>query len=73
MHTLKFSVVEVESQMVAVEVTKQRATQHIHARRTSINPLAEEAPSILSLPVSIALVRARYWQLTERFLFPLHA
>ena len=73
MHTLKVSVVEVVKVtvvMVAVEVTKQMATQRILTRRKNINPLAEEALSIRSLP---ALVRARYWQLTERFPFPLHS
>ena len=45
-----------------------------HLRRwTSIDPLAEETHAIRSLPVSVALVRARYWQLTNGLPFPLHA
>ena len=61
---------------VVIKVTMQAAAQRIFAGRTtwtSIDPLAEATRAILSLPVSVALVRARYWQLTNGLTFLLHA
>ena len=55
------------------EVT-QGAAEHIFARRTSIDPLAEETHAIRSLPVSVALVRARdFMSVLTNLPFPLHA
>ena len=52
--------------MVSIKVTKQGAAQRILAGRASINSLTEETHTIRSLPVSVAQVRARCWQLTNR-------
>ena len=60
-------------------VTEKKVTNYNEYERRNGDLMIQEiylcSDSIRSLPLSISLVtvRARYWQLTERFPFPLHA
>ena len=55
--------------MVIIKVTTQGAAKHFFARRTSIDPLAEEALAVRGLPVAN---RAHEFRVARRP-FPLHA